>query len=629
MGIGLTRNRVFFVLVAAAATLCPCAGARAQMVEQGNAAQSFAQHCALCHQGAAGPAPALTELRQLSPESVYAALTSGVMRAQAQDLTDAEKRDIATYLGGRPPGRADARRMPNQCARNPAFDPAAPAWNGWGVDGDNDRFQPSGAAGLTPQQVPSLKLAWAFGFPGASVVYGQPSVAGGRVFLGLDTGYVYALDSATGCVHWSYAAQAGVRSAISVGQIGNGPAAKNVNAAKHAQAAKYAVFFGDIRGKVYALDLRTGTLLWSALADEHPTARITGSPKLYRGRLFVPVSSIEEGMGGSTAYPCCSFRGSVVAFDARTGKRLWKTYTITAPRVAGRTNSAGTQLQGPSGGAVWASPTLDPRHGVLYIGTGDAYSTPVAATTDAIMALDLATGRLRWSVQDTPNDAWLAACWPPQPSDNCPRPLGPDYDFGASPMLRTLGQGHRLLIAGQKSGIVWAHDPDAGGAVKWKVDLAPKPPSAEGGIVWGGAADADTAYFGLNSGGIFALRISDGHQQWFTPIEPTAARADHRGQSGPLTLIPGVVFSGGWDGVVRGFATDDGHLLWQFDTMVNFDTVNAVPAKGGSMGAAGPTVAGGMLFVPSGYVGVQGGIPGNVLLAFAPAVAPRVTPPVR
>jgi polyvinyl alcohol dehydrogenase (cytochrome) len=245
------------------------------------------------------------------------------------------------------------------------------------------------------------------------------------------------------------------------------------------------------------------------------------------------------------------------------------------------------------------------------------------------MALDLATGRLRWSVQDTPNDAWLAACWPPQPSDNCPRPLGPDYDFGASPMLRTLGQGHRLLIAGQKSGIVWAHDPDAGGAVKWKVDLAPKPPSAEGGIVWGGAADADTAYFGLNSGGIFALRISDGHQQWFTPIEPTAARADHRGQSGPLTLIPGVVFSGGWDGVVRGFATDDGHLLWQFDTMVNFDTVNAVPAKGGSMGAAGPTVAGGMLFVPSGYVGVQGGIPGNVLLAFAPAVAPRVTPPVR
>jgi len=605
---------LFPALLAAAATLFPNAGAWAQMIQQADAAKSFAQHCSVCHVGTGGPAPAPAKLQQLSPESVYAALTSGVMRAQAKELSDAEKRQIATYLGGRPPGLGDdveARHMPNQCAHKRAFDPSAPAWNGWGVDEANDRFQPAGAAGLTPQQVPTLKLAWAFGFPGASVVYGQPSVAGGRVFLGLDTGYVYAIDSATGCVHWSFAAQAAVRSAISVGRIRNG------------QAARYGAFFGDIRGTVYALDAVTGALLWNAVADDHPTARITGSPKLYRGRLFVPVSSIEEGMAGSEGYACCSFRGSVVALDARTGKRLWKTYTITAPLVASRTNSAGTQLQGPSGAAVWASPTIDPQRGVLYVGTGDAYSTPVSATTDAILALDLATGRLLWSVQDTPNDAWIAACWPPQPSDNCPRPLGPDYDFGASPMLRSLGHGQRLLIAGQKSGIVWAHDPDAGGALKWKVILAPKPPSEQGGIVWGGASDSDTAYFGLNSGGIFALRISDGTQKWFTPIEPAAALADHRGQSGPLTLIPGVVFSGGWDGVVRGFATGDGHLLWQFDTIRNFDTVNAVPAKGGSIGAAGPTVAGGMLFVPSGYVGVQSGVPGNVLLAFEPAFPPR------
>jgi polyvinyl alcohol dehydrogenase (cytochrome) len=584
------------------------------MVAQGLAAQSFAQHCAICHAIAGGPAPALERLRQLSPESIYAALTSGAMRTQAEALSDVQKLDIATYLGGRAPGlaeNADARRMPNQCSTTPVFDSSAPAWNGWGVDNGNGRFQTAGASGLTPHQVPSLKLAWAFGFPGASVVYGQPTVAGGRVFIGLDTGYVYALDSASGCVHWSYAAQAGVRSAISIGRMASG------------RSGQYAAFFGDIHGKVYALDAVTGRLLWSVVADEHPTARITGSPKLYRGRLFVPVSSIEEGMGGSMAYACCSFRGSVVALDARSGKRLWKTYTITGPLFAGRTNAAGTRLQGPSGGAVWVSPTLDPQHGALYIGTGDAYSGPVPATTDAILALGLLTGRLLWSVQDTPDDAWLAACWPPQPSDNCPRPLGPDYDFGASPMLRSVGNGHRLLIAGQKSGIVWAHDPDADGALRWKVDLAPKPPSPEGGIVWGGAADEDTAYFGLNNGALFALRLSDGYQKWCTPIEPAAGREDHRGQSGPLTLIPGVVFSGGWDGVVRGFATDDGHLLWQFDTMRNFDTVNAVPAKGGSMGAAGPTVAGGMLFVPSGYVGVQSGVPGNVLLAFEPTVPLR------
>ncbi len=615
MRIGRLVEAVFPLVAAIVTTLLPYASARAQMVAQGIAAQSFAQHCAVCHASAQGSAPPLSKLRQLSPESIYGALTSGVMRTQAQDLSDAQKRDMAAYLGGRAPGlaeNADARRMPNQCAGKPSFDASAPAWNGWGVDDDNDRFQPGRTAGLTPEQVPALKLAWAFGFPGASVVYGQPSVVGGRVLLGLDTGYVYAIDAATGCVHWSYAAEAGVRSAITVGRIGS------------RRSARYAAFFGDIRGRVYALDVVTGALLWTVSADDHPTARITGSPKLDHERLFVPVSSIEESMGGSTAYACCSFRGSVVALDAHTGRRLWKTYTITAPLVAGRTNSAGTQLRGPSGGAVWASPTLDPRHGVLYIGSGDAYSTPVPATTDAILALDLATGRLLWSVQDTPNDAWLAACWPPLPSDNCPQPLGPDYDFGASPILRSVAAGHRLLIAGQKSGIVWAHDPDAGGKVKWQVDLAAKPPSEQGGIVWGGAADEDTVYFGLNSGGIFALTISDGRQKWFTPIEPAAALADHRGQSGPLTLIPGVVFSGGWDGVVRGFDTHDGHLLWQFDTMVNFDTVNAVPAKGGSMGAAGPTVAGGMLFVPSGYVGVQSGVPGNVLLALPPrAAVPR------
>jgi polyvinyl alcohol dehydrogenase (cytochrome) len=245
------------------------------MVEQGIAAESFVQHCAACHASAGGSAPALAKLRQLSPESVYAALTSGVMRAQAKDLSDAEKQAIATYLGGRAPGlaeSADARHMPNQCANNRDFDASAPGWNGWGVDADNDRFQPAVAAGITPQQVPTLKLAWAFGFPGASVVYGQPSVAGGRVFLGLDTGYVYAIDSVSGCVHWSFGAQAGVRSAISVGRIG------------HGAAARHAAFFGDIRGQVYALDAVTGAPLWTAVADDHPTARITGAPKLYRSR---------------------------------------------------------------------------------------------------------------------------------------------------------------------------------------------------------------------------------------------------------------------------------------------------------------------------------------------------------
>ena len=583
--------------------------ARAQLPALGDAAQEFAGHCSGCHGHAGVAAPDLPKLREMTPESVYAALNDGAMRVQAQGLSDEQKRSIVTFLGGRAPGRpdaAEARRMPNPCPRSAPFHLVADAdWNGWGVDDSNARFQGGLATGLTAREVPGLKLAWAFGFPGTSVVYGQPTIAGGRVFLGVDTGYVYALDALSGCVHWSYAARAGVRSAVVVGRLGK------------TSPARYAAYFGDIRGRVYAVDAVSGELLWTAVADDHPTARVSGAAKLQRGRLYVPVASMEEGLGGSLVYPCCSFRGSVVAFDARTGRRIWKTYTIAAtPGDSGRRNSAGTSLRGPSGGGVWDSPTLDSHDRALYVGTGDAYSLPVAPTTDAIMALDTADGHVLWSVQDTQNDAWLASCRPPQPAENCPQPLGPDYDFGGSPMLRVLPDGHRLLIAGQKSGIVWAHDPDARGALRWKVALAPAPPEPSGEIVWGGAADGDTVYFGLNSGGIAALRLSDGTRKWFTPLHPGPARADHGGQSGPLTAIPGAVFSGGWDGVIRALASDDGRLLWQFDTMVDFQTVNAVPARGGSIGAAGPTVSGGMLFVPSGYIGVQNGVPGNVLLAF-------------
>jgi polyvinyl alcohol dehydrogenase (cytochrome) len=234
------------------------------------------------------------------------------------------------------------------------------------------------------------------------------------------------------------------------------------------------------------------------------------------------------------------------------------------------------------------------------------------------MALDMDSGKVLWTVQDTPNDAWIAACWPPNISDNCPSPLGPDYDFGASPILRTLPDGHRLLIAGQKSGTVWAHDPDDGGTLKWKIALAPTPATDQGEIVWGGAADGQAAYFGLNSGGVVALGLTDGSKKWFAPLPSAPGLEKHHAQSGPLSVIPGVVFSGGWDGVIRALSTDDGRVLWQYDTVKTFETVNGVPAKGGSMGAAGPIVAGGMLFVPSGYVGVQNGMPGNVLLAFSP-----------
>ncbi|HEY1859183.1 MAG TPA: PQQ-binding-like beta-propeller repeat protein, partial [Gemmataceae bacterium] len=259
----------------------------------------------------------------------------------------------------------------------------------------------------------------------------------------------------------------------------------------------------------------------------------------------------------------------------------------------------------------------------LYIGTGDSYIEPAGKNTDAIMALDMNTGKVLWSVQDTEGDVWLAGCGggntrnPAGISENCPQPLGPDYDFGASPILKTLPDGHRLLIAAQKSGMVWAHDPDKQGAVVWKAQVADK--LGLGMITFGGAADDQKAYFGLRSGGIAAVDLKTGEKKWFTPLpgQQQAAPGQFAGETAALTAIPGVVFSGGWDGTLRSFSSKDGKPLWQFDTAQEFKTVNGVAAKGGSMGSAGATVADGMLFVGSGYV-FGGGNPGNLLLAFSP-----------
>jgi len=491
----------------------------------------------------------------------------------------------------------------NPCPAGSRFgDPAAtPAWNGWGVDTSNARFQPAKAAQLPADQIPKLKLKWAFGFPGVRSVMGQPSVVGGRVFIGVDNGSVYSLDAATGCLYWTYQAEAGVRTAITVERSG---------------PARYAAFFGDLKANAYAVDAATGELIWKVHVDAHPLARITGAPKVVEGRVYVPVASGEEG-AAMRKYECCSFRGSVVALDAASGRQIWKTYTIAdEPRPAGK-NSDGMQRWAPAGAGVWNSPTIDLKRRALYVGTGDAFTEPAASTTDAIMAFDLDTGKILWAKQDTENDVWLVGCTAKTNPENCPKNLGPDHDFGASPILKTLSDGRTILVAGQKSGNVWAHDVDRQGAVVWKTALVGNTTEFGGKIVWGGSADERNAYFGLGPGGIAAVQLRDGERKWFTPLDPAPALSQHPGQEGPLTAISGAIFSGGWDGVLRALSAANGKVIWEYNTVQEFTTVNGVEAKGGSIGAAGPTVAGGTLFVPSGYIGVRNGMPGNVLLAFA------------
>jgi polyvinyl alcohol dehydrogenase (cytochrome) len=358
----------------------------------------------------------------------------------------------------------------------PAFaDPlSTPHWNGWGVDPRQSRFHPAAMAQLAAADVPRLKLKWAFGFPDASFAFAQPTVVGGRVFIGSQSGTVYSLDANTGCTYWQFDAGALVRAAVTVGQ----------------NPAGLTAYVGDRQANIRALDAMTGKALWTTHFDDHPAARITGAPTLVGTTLFVPVSSTEETMATNAKYPCCSFRGSVVALDASTGKTLWKSYTIAEVPLSGAMSSVGVQLMSPSGAAVWSSPTFDAAKGLLYVTTGDNYSDPPTDTSDAIMAFDAASGKLVWSRQITSGDAFNVAC--PGNGPNCPAAKGPDFDFGSSAILVTLPNGKRALVAGQKSGVVTAVDPDQAGAILWQTRVGHGGPL--GGVQWGSAADDTKIY---------------------------------------------------------------------------------------------------------------------------------------
>ncbi len=600
----------------------PLVGPMARIAAQG----VFNSRCASCHQNVKASAdandarlksaPSTETLGQLSPEAIYAALTTGAMIQQAQGLSNDEKRYVAEFFGGRPLGSADAgdaKNMTDHCSSNPAMgDPSAgAAWNGWGNDLSNTRFQPAKGAGLSADQVPRLKLKWAFGLPGGGETYGQPSIVATRVFFGDYNSFVYSLDAATGCVYWSFRADAQVRTAIFVGRV------------KNKGHARYAAFFGDKKANIYAVDARTGELLWKTNVEPRLLAHITGGTMLYRDRLYVGVAGSEEITSSDPHYPCCTYRGSLSALDANTGKLIWKSYTIPEEPKPTKKNSLGTQLWGPAGASLWSAPTIDPKRHAVYVGTGNAFTEPAAKTSDAIMAFDLASGKTLWSYQGLENDASPAGCNGNGPKgEQCPENVGPDWDFANSPILRTLANGKRILVAAHKGGGVVAVDPDRNGALVWKANLAEPNAGAAIQVMWGGAADARNVYYPLKSGGVAALSLADGKRAWLTPLEPSAASPGpggrpRRGQDAAATAIPGVIFSGGWDGVLHALSTADGHALWEYNSAHEYNTINGVPAKGGSMGAPGPVVAGGILYVGSGYVGTGNGMPGNVLLAFS------------
>ncbi len=539
----------------------------------------------------------------MSKTSILTTLYTGEMRAVGAKLNQAERLAVAQYLAN----PRTSGRLTGFCPAD--LDPPAnsSAWNGWGVDSGNSRFQPASSARLSKEQVPKLTLKWSFGFPGASATYGQPTIVEDRLFVGSEDGTVYSLDSRTGCIWWTFQASATVKTAISIGVGGR------------------LAFFGDTNGNIYAIRTSNGSLVWKAHPDYHSAARITGSPLLNAGRLYVPVSSGEEGAAIDPKYECCRFRGSLVALEASSGKQIWKTYTIANVPKRTHKSAAGVQMWGPSGAAIWSAPTLDASRHVIYVATGNNYSGPPTATSDAVIAFNEDSGKMLWSRQLTAGDRWNIACISDNRA-NCPDEPGTDFDFGSPPLLRHLSSGRDILVAAQKSGLVYALDPDRSGRVIWRRRVGQGGPL--GGIEWGGAADNHRAYFPISDwrdsnpeagGGLFALSLGTGKRVWYAPPPKPGCTGQigcSAAQMAPPTVIPGVVFSGSLDGHLRAYDAQSGAVIWDFNAARDFQTTDGVKAHGGSFNNGGPAVADGMLFVNAGYTN---DLDGNVLLAFSPS----------
>jgi polyvinyl alcohol dehydrogenase (cytochrome) len=587
-------------------------GLSAATPENGEAV--FKQRCAGCHDQTNPRIPTRDTLQKMPATRILRTLNYGAMMSVAYTMSQSQREAVAEWLGtaGADPVPPASAFCKDRSVRIPAR--ATVEWNGWSPGTANMRFQTAEQAGLTLDRVRDLKLKWAFAYQGDLTAFSQPTILDDNLFIGSAGGAIHNLDPETGCIRWEYQASGPVRTSILAVRDGS----------------RAVLLFGDQSGWFYALDGVTGGLLWKKQLEKHDASRLTGAPVAYHGVVFVPVAGWEENRASDPDYLCCTMRGSVVALRIRDGAQVWKTYMVDPPKEIGK-NAAGRAQFGPSGAGVWSAPTLDTKREVLYVTTGDNYSQPVTKMSDAVVALQIKTGRIVWSRQFSDDDVFSGECLA---TASC----GPDFDFGSSAILVNSG-GRELLVAGQKSGVVYALDPAKKGEIVWQLRVGKG--STNGGVLWGMASDGQNIYAAVSDvsrqrrkatdpadlrtndldpekgGGLTAIRIADGHQAWYAPGHPCSPpkAGCSPAQPAAVTAIPGVIFSGSVDGHMRAYAAEDGRILWDFDTARDFETVNGAPGHGGSIDGPGAVIVKGTVYVNSGY-SRQSGMPGNVLLAF-------------
>ncbi|GAA4399197.1 PQQ-binding-like beta-propeller repeat protein [Nibrella viscosa] len=564
----------------------------------------YAATCQWCHDAPGAAAPGLLVLSAMTPRSIFATLKTGKMQSQAATLSDEQRRAVAEWITKRP---YQETRLPTDALVPFSLPKKVAVASGWGGNLEGTGFVRQ--AGITKDNAGSLKVKWVFAFPESSQIRSKPAVVSDWLIVGSQFGDVFAIQKETGKVGWQFVADAAIRGAIFVEQRGSALRA----------------YFADQVTNVYALDVRTGSLLWKKRAGIQAQSANTGSVVVYDNVVIVPLTSREVSLSRDPKYPCCTSSGEVVALSATNGDIRWRHRVVPEEATEQGKKSNGQPFYGPSGAPVWSSPTIDARRGLVYIGTGENYTYPATATSDAIQALDIRTGKVVWSFQATHQDTWNLAC-PGGP--NCPEKVGPDLDFGMAPILVRNTKGGDMLLAGQKSGVIHALNPDTGTLI-WQTRVGKG--GMYGGIHWGMATDGQYLY-AANSDhpgfidprdpatkprpGLFALDVATGKIVWHTPAPPCGeVKGCLVANSAAPTLVRDVVFAGGLDGHIRGYRADDGAIIWDFDTVREFTTLNGLPGKGGAIDGPGPVADGNRLYVNSGYA-FFGAMPGNVLIAF-------------
>ena len=603
-----------------------CAASKVMAAAGVSGEQIYQKHCSACHGGGHPKAPALSTLEAMNGRYIMDALTKGRMQGVGSTLSSVEKEALVAWLSRKT--AAGAEWEASLACRNSAVDLSQPWYQSrWGFDGNNSRFQRH--TRLSHKNIHRLKRQWLLAFPAATELRSQPVVIGDTLFLAVADIYkLYALDRHSGCVKWVYALDNPPRSGLSAGKLADG---------------RTVLVLGDMGGHVHVVDVRNGENVWTIRGVQSQNGIITGSPVLDEGVLYVPHSTLESMLAIDPHYECCQSQGMITAHRLDSGALIWTAKTMPEARLVGQ-NAAGAKRYGPAGASIWATPLIDKKRQQIIAGTGPISSGPDVGSGDAIIAFDLKTGEKRWSFQATRNDLWNSSCrakYDGKTHPNCPV-MGWDFDFGAAPILATTAEGKEILLAGQKSGQVYGLDP-ASGELLWETRLSDG--SNLGGIHWGMAQAGNYLYVPVNdpdlkkvSGqiseqynnrmaayrprpGLYKLDIRDGRVIWAQGIRELC-KAVEKGRCGKqigLSAAPiaieGAVIAPSVDGRVRAFSMEDGSLLIDKATAMEYkDTVNGITGHGGTIDNASMAIADNQLFIQSGY-GLFGEA-GNVLIVY-------------